>query len=437
MSLLEQSRQGWRVGVESFLSSNQTGGLPDIIGVMRNNQYNNNTLQYSREQQSAAIPPSLAVEDHRTFTEKLRDAQAIYDKFVTDNWVRPNKGKCANPNIQTRQERNLTSSIEFVGCCGLGHRLARMAAAAHIAADLGGHFFGYWGCCDDVTSVYHHLFGTEPLVVGPILERSPSDKSQHHHLQFVIETPGMSIVKQKGKSVQNLCPVRPEKIVSDYLFYSQLRDHYQKKANIDAFINQHFRGKTAIGIHIRGGNGEKGDFKAKKRQIDDEHAFTQMLSQSIRQLVDTKLRGRDPPVLFVATDTHVFVGLLREALKDIMPVLDMPQIRPEPGKGVFFGEIKNVKKTGSACLDGWDGAVKDMILLSHADVLLIPKASSFTQTMPASLVMGKPNRIPEPFCELATDDSWTCFDHVGNWSCKTLATKNVIFDASMDYRPML
>jgi hypothetical protein len=150
------------------------------------------------------------------------------------------------------------------------------------------------------------------------------------------------------------------------------------------------------------------------------------------------LQGSDPPVLFIATDTHSYVGHLRAALVDTMPVLDMPQVRKAPGEGVFFGEKRNVMKHGSTCLDGWDGAVQDMILLSHADILLIPKSSSFTQTMPASLVMGRPDRIPEPFCELNDlSTGWKCFDNVTDWSCNTLAMTNVMFDASQDHRPML
>jgi hypothetical protein len=35
-----------------------------------------------------------------------------------------------------------TSSVEFIGCCGLGHRLARMAAAAHLSIKLETALYG-------------------------------------------------------------------------------------------------------------------------------------------------------------------------------------------------------------------------------------------------------------------------------------------------------
>lgn len=133
-----------------------------------------------------------------------------------------------------------------------------MAAAAHIAYDFMSPLLGFWGCCDDTVPVFSHLFGEEPLTVGPILERTNS--SLNHHLQFIVEVPGMSLIKQ-FRVRTNLCPIRPEKVASDYSFYHELRDRYTKKEDVDAFMKKNFEGKTLIGIHIRGGNGEAGDFE--------------------------------------------------------------------------------------------------------------------------------------------------------------------------------
>lgn len=171
--------------------------------------------------------------------------------------------------------------------------------------------------------------------------------------------------------------------------------------------------------------------------MKDEDTFVDLVSSSIKNFVKAKLVERKPPILFVATDTEAYVRKLRASLQGIMDVVEFPQVRPEPGKGVFFGEEHKIIKHGSNCLKGWDGAIQDMIVLSQSDFLLIPKTSSFTQSMPAALVLGNLKRIPYPLCELTKSSEWKCFDNMTDWSCNSVSKRNILFDADPKYRPML
>ena len=63
----------------------------------------------------------------------------------------------------------------------------------------------------------------------------------------------------------------------------------------------------------------------------------------------------------------------------------------------------------------------DMTLLSHADVVISARPSSFTQSMPMSLVLATPKesrKVAKPFCEInlaATD--MRCFEDFRDWCC--------------------
>jgi hypothetical protein len=175
-------------------------------------------------------------------------------------------------SIPTTTAINLTSSVEFIGCCGLGHRLSRMAGAAHIAHELETTLLSHWGCCGN-TDVFYDLFGFDPILFGqritprppplPILpavhnnesETTPQrpqqhNNNQHHHmyhLQFRFETPPFQTLKKADVH----CPCTQDKMDSDFDFYSTLRNRYTRKHQIQAFVRRHFYNHTSIGLHIR------------------------------------------------------------------------------------------------------------------------------------------------------------------------------------------
>jgi Nodulation protein Z (NodZ) len=289
------------------------------------------------------------------------------------------------------------SSVEFIGCCGLGHRLARMAAAAYVSTKLETVLYGDWECCD-TTDVFEALFSHDPIILGnftlrqahhyPDYNNSSTTTPQYgqpqqsvaaarpHHLQFTYEVPGFDKLGKKRK-----CPCRPEKIASDYKFFSTLRNRYKRKPDVDAFVAEHFGNKTSIGMHIRAGNGEDGDFHRKGRAIRDQAHFVLNVVQLIQHLMRNVDKNK-PPIVFLATDTEHYIEMFRTALsspngtfwsnlamqinnntqgnetKTIIsfphfqpiPVVHLSQMRPPEGKGVMFGEYYRVASKGDTCM---------------------------------------------------------------------------------------
>lgn len=70
-----------------------------------------------------------------------------------------------------------------------------------------------------------------------------------------------------------------------------------------------------------------------------------------------------------------------------MNVTDYAQERASEGGGVFFGEMAVFHPDvgeKDKCLNGWDGMLIDMFVLSHADVVVAARPSSFVQSLPMS-----------------------------------------------------
>ena len=353
------------------------------------------------------------VSRRRTQIDPLSDPQKqqLMDKYnnITNFLnIKPRRiGGSCNPRIK---KNGHVSTVQYVACCGLGHRLARMAAASHVAQQLEADLYGFWKCCDAV-DVFEYLFGTEPLFQG-------SPNKTVYDLQFRNEVPGF----RKAS-----CPCVPSRVESQYYFYERLMERYRRKDRVDAFVQEHFVGRLSLGIHIRAGNGETGDFAKKKRGIQNATAFVSVLSQHVRQLT-----ANSTAVIFVATDTPSYLEALRKEMPDI-PVVDLPQERPESGTGVLFGSSSTA--SGDTCLNGWDAALQDMMLLSSCDMVLATTVSSFSHTMPMAMALGRPNRKAEAkYCEMR-GEAMNCFSDVNQWCCKGKKDRSDnYFDVAEDYR---
>jgi hypothetical protein len=134
------------------------------------------------------------------------------------------------------------------------------------------------------------------------------------------------------------------------------------------------------------------------------------------------------------------VTTFRSLLKDNMPVIEMDQGRPQPGMGVFFGQSGHHVQAGEVCLAGWESAFTDMMLLSHADVVVAARPSSFTQSLPMSLVLSTPKlerKVIGSFCEvnpMAT--AVRCYEDLIDWCCKGNTSFSLETIQSYDYRRM-
>jgi len=170
--------------------------------------------------------------------------------------------------------------------------------------------------------------------------------------------------------------------------------------------------------------GETGDFVNKGRGIDDAASFRRRVVDQLESLVrkHSGIFALKPPVLFIATDTMSMIEQLRSALNNTMPVIDLPQHRPEEGKGVIFGEMGKVAKAGKVCLNGWEESVTDMMLLSLSDVVVASRYSSFVQSMPLSVSLGR-SKFPTPYCEMSAKANLDCFESAMQWCCESPSKK--------------
>jgi hypothetical protein len=133
-----------------------------------------------------------------------------------------------------------------------------------------------------------------------------------------------------------------------------------------------------------------------------------------------------PLLLFLATDTAYLVPTIVNATRAYgVSTVVLPQIRVKPNEGVTFKALAGV---GEKCLLGWQAMVSDMLLLSYSDVLIAARHSSFSQSLPLSLVFdrhatnnnanreGKDEPAVPRFCEVSeTATSMTCLPDLATW----------------------
>jgi len=192
-----------------------------------------------------------------------------------------------------------------------------------------------------------------------------------------------------------------------------------------------------IGLHIRAGNGEQGDFIRKNRTIQDITVWCQNMAYL---LTDISRDFIDPPILFIATDTAHIISRLRGLLKDKMDVIYLAQDRLDDGQGVLFGGMGDVNSDGDECMNGWLDSFTDMILLSHTDVVVAGRPSSFTQGLPMTLALSKKKserKVNKSFCEVNIEmTAVMCFEDLKDWCCNGNTSFSLHSIQKYDYRRM-
>lgn len=318
------------------------------------------------------------------------------------------------------------SSVDYVACCGLGHRLARMSDAYHIAKGLRFELRTFWRWCkgknktgqSSNVEIYSGLFDPPSKHELSYVNSTHQRVSLSNHIYGYTE----AIYHTNGTG----CGCHGDKIATDVEFYTSLRNRFKRRDDVNDFVQKHFVGKLSLGIHVRAGNGEAGDFEFKKRRIADVDLWVENVAANIRNLVKNRIsQNLTSAVLFIATDTPSYIDRFRAALADIMPVVIWEQDRAPEGAGVFFGEGGYAQRTlihtdHNECLTRWEDTVIDQMLLSHTDVLITGMRSSFTQTLPLSLAFGRTERkVETPFCEVRGDqgDALDCFKSYLHWCC--------------------
>ena len=387
---------------------------------------------------------------HRKVTSSGETHEGIdtlaYGKDAFMNGIpRANGSKAENNSTfepaMSIEEAERSSSVDYFSCCGAGHRLSKMADAHYLAKFMGFGLRSFFGFCGK-QEIFSYLFGSQPLEELQTVAKSTPGLI----LRINNDVAGFYKLRRNGAKEECQCP--KDRMSEDVRFYSSLRDRFRHKRVVERFLDDHFQSPLVIGMHLRLGNGEGGDFRAKNRTLSDPTWFRQMADRII-DLADESLRvihakeeselaGVDAPqsarsqansrhnnlpVLFLATDTESSIDTFSKLLSGRMNVISFDQARPEVGSGVFFGQSfhSSASEQEELCLSGWVNTFVDMMLLSYTDVLVAARPSSFTQSLPMSLVLSKERtsrKTPTSYCEVDSHASrlW-CFENSMEWCC--------------------
>jgi hypothetical protein len=389
----------------------------------------------------AALKPTIPFQAVRTIPS--RSAQ----NATTVTTLQPFTNQSFSSSSSYWESIQSKSSVDYYTCCGLGHRMSKLVDANYIAQKFNIGLRVHWGFCgggnnnnnnnnnnknSQTTEVFDYLFGPQPA------QELETVTETNWRLIIANEAPGFKkiIRDQSVEHCQQKCSV--DAATEHAIYYEKLRTRFRRIAAVEAFRNEYLptTNFTVIAIHVRAGNGEQGDFVKKKRGIEDQNTWTQSVVDTLWRMTQewpaSTLRGK-PPLLFVATDTPSIVTEFRNALMGKMPVVEYQQARAKVGQGVIFGAgpftttTATTKNGGEedgrqACLADWENAVIDMMLVSHADVIVSGRPSSFTQSLPMSIALARPRSerpILANYCELGRNGTTSrCYEDFTQWCCK-------------------
>eukprot|EP00980_Cylindrotheca_fusiformis_P027991 scaffold22575_cov141-Cylindrotheca_fusiformis.AAC.22 len=320
-----------------------------------------------------------------------------------------------------------------VSRAGIGHRLIRSATAYHLAKSLDlARLKLQWGSCSkdtnwkgsegqDKLSIFPYLFGNDLWnVPGTLSGAKREGKKVIARNDVYGYVPGESYKTYHIPIQRDIYESEDgpffDKLQSDAEFYDKLVDTYVFKQEVDDFMEEHnFEDHEVIGIHLSAGNGEK------KHMIEDEREFMAnilgLVSQYVRlmKMLFQERFARRTPLIFLATDTPRLIPEIQMATEKFgVKTVFLDQIRLEDDEGVTYRALSGKEET---CLEGWKAMVSDMMLLSHSDVVIAARPSSFTQSLPISRVFDRHVDEEGPhYCEVASDGNFmTCLEDKKTW----------------------
>ena len=152
---------------------------------------------------------------------------------------------------------------------------------------------------------------------------------------------------------------------------SQLRSHWAQ--GIDDFLVDAVGGRRLVGIHLRTGNGETGDFSEKKRSVSTDEIMTSFARELDRYSLETT-------VIFVASDSNEPVHLLREKTDHHVVAFStaLPESGHATGDWVTPNSSEELSRQGRPeRIHQFFEAYADLLLLAMADDLYAGAWSSF------------------------------------------------------------
>ena len=358
----------------------------------------------------------------------------------------------------------MNNRLVHVTIFGIGHRLCRTSAAWHLAKRLNLTSMKFqWGTCgpDHASGprIFSYLFGAEELGVPSPISRiisNPPPPPNHgpgqEGKEILLRNDVYGYVPgQNLKDFQRFIPPlyqSPEspflqKLDSDVQLYQMLADRYQFQDDVNDFMKQHkFKEHTVLGLHLRAGNGEETHFEESGRYIANETEFVSNLCDLLHTFLDkvtVTYPKRLPPLIFLATDTPSLISMIVKTTHAFgVPTVVLPQIRvPAHQKGVTFKALQGAGD--EKCLQGWQAMFSDMFLLSQSNILIAARHSSFTQSMPLSLVLDRKNNQHEQpgphFCEVSSlATTMTCLQDASSWLFRNDDTKMTTYTLQQKQR---
>lgn len=381
-------------------------------------------------------------------------------------------------NAAVNDTNSTAGRLVYRGTSGLGHRLSRMSAAFHLAKVTNtSHLWASWGweCGPNENGdpdIFDHLFGRGPMIVQTLPENQisawhtlevPTIPKQYTttgfplgSIRIVNDVKGYGKVwggprKMRGMKKKDISSLILEKKRSDVEFFRQLRALFRFNGRAQSFVEKHkFSERVVVGLHLRAGNGEKGDFQEKSRGVEHMETWLNNTTNLLSELIDkvrgthndeTKRKSIRTPLVFLATDTPSLVSNFSDACKPYgISVVTYPQQIMEEGTGVSFYHKWNGT---SACYEDWVGQFMDATLLSVADIVVAGQYSSFSQTLPLTTLLSESIMASAPsvhnssanqssdlgvhyndderfarklFCEVSKEgDAMGCFDDYQDW----------------------
>ena len=323
---------------------------------------------------------------------------------------------------------------------GLGHRLHRSAAAFDLAHRLGAEGLkAEWGDCPSAVGgggdlgrvpIWDHLFGQGGVRVEGS-RRSTGVSNLSTELLVTNEVPGYkpfsTRINRNGALSRDLTQSTAD--LYKLLRARFIRLHGWGRVSNFLRMTRWTDRVSVLGLHVRAGNGEVGNFKNKGRgftssgsDLDVIALWAEKTTVSLLALLSERgsNNGGNRPLIFVATDTESVVRMLQASFRNHtagrgVDVVSLPQQRISPGLGVSY------RLDDARCLDGWLDQIADMVLLSLADTVISARYSSFVQSMPLSLVfaeMEESNNTKgkHPYCELGLQgEVMSCYNSIQAW----------------------
>mmetsp|Transcript_9107 Transcript_9107/g.19536 ORF Transcript_9107/g.19536 Transcript_9107/m.19536 type:complete len:487 (-) Transcript_9107:234-1694(-) len=325
--------------------------------------------------------------------------------------------------IERGRNDTVPAHLRYRGVSGLGHRLARMSGAYHMAKVMNrSRLYASWGwnCGPNKNGdpdIFDNLFGAGPLIVDPLVSvRNEGANVTHGWLSSIWWTTNKlpSIIQQytngngtngtdeirlvndvPGYAKADLCPRKNspihrdaflEKLLSDVEFFHQLRVLFRFNHLARDFMQKHrFDDHVVIGLHVRAGNGETGEFQWKIRTMQNLDFWLKMAAKTLNSTL-VNLDRRKPPLVFLATDTPSVIDKFSILTKPYgIPVVTFPQEMLKEGSGASFN---HKWQNGTSCHQSWVNQFMDATLLSASDVVVAGRYSSFTQTVALTTMLA-------------------------------------------------